>query len=281
MDDFLLRDVLPRHRLDALPETKNGDAVRDLEDVVEIVRHDHNAEPAVGEAANEVEHLPRLRDAQSRRRLVQDHDPGVPHDRLGDGDRLALAAREARHGLTDRAERRDREAVQGLPRRLLHPGLIEDDAVDPLAPEKHVRHDVEVVCEREVLVDDLDSERRGIPGPGDRHSLAFEVDLALVERVDPGDALDQRGLAGAVVPDEGHDLSGRDLEVDLVERLHRAELLRDVGAVQNRRGARRRPFRRRSRRVLSRFPRHCSSRPPRSRVGAPAGAPTPSLEPPG
>ena len=42
-------------------------------------------------------------------------------------------------------------------------------------------------------------------------------------RVDAGDALDERRLAGAVVADEGHDLAGRDVEVDLVERLHRAE----------------------------------------------------------
>ena len=58
--------------------------------------------------------------------------------------------------------------------------------------------------------------------------LALEEDLALVERVDADDALDERRLAGAVVADERHHLAGADLEVDPVERLHRAERLRDA-----------------------------------------------------
>jgi hypothetical protein len=43
-----------------------------------------------------------------------------------------------------------------------------------------------------------------------------------------GDALDERRLAGAVVADERHHLSRPHLEVDVVQRLHRAERLRDV-----------------------------------------------------
>ena len=35
--------------------------------------------------------------------------------------------------------------------------------VSLLATEEHVLHDVEVVAEREVLVDDLDAETGGIP----------------------------------------------------------------------------------------------------------------------
>ena len=35
-------------------------------------------------------------------------------------------------------------------------------------------------------------------------------------------------LPGPVVPDQGGDLPGRDIEVDPVERLHRAEVLPDA-----------------------------------------------------
>ena len=59
-------------------------------------------------------------------------------------------------------------------------------------------------------------------------------DLALVERVDAGDALDQRRLAGAVVADQGHHLAAADLEVDPVERLDGAERLRDAPALEER-----------------------------------------------
>ena len=208
---------------------------RDLEDVVEVVRQISDAEPSVGEPADEVEHLSRLRHAERGRRLVEDHDLRVPHDRLRDGHRLPLAAREARDRLANRAESRDGETVERLPGGLLHPGLVENDAVQPLASEEHVRDDVEVVRERQVLVDDLDPERRGVARPRDRHSLSLEVDLALVEGIDPGDPLDQGRLAGAVVADERHDLARPDFEVDLVERLHGAEALRDAGAVEDRR----------------------------------------------
>src|SRR5581483_10506005 len=57
-------------------------------------------------------------------------------------------------------------------------------------------------------------------------ALPVEVDLALVHRMDPGNALDQRRLAGAVVADERHHLSGSGFEVDVHECLYRPEGLR-------------------------------------------------------
>jgi hypothetical protein len=50
--------------------------------------------------------------------------------------------------------------------------------------------------------------------------------------VDAGDALDERRLAGAVVADESHDLPGADLEVDVRQRLHGAERLREVANLE-------------------------------------------------
>ncbi len=96
-----------------------------------------------------------------------------------------------------------------------------------LASEVHVLDDVEVVAEREVLVDDLDPEPSGVLRAVDGDGLAFEDDLALVVAVDACDALDQRRLAGAVVADERHHLSRASIEVDVGQRLHGAERLRD------------------------------------------------------
>ena len=103
-----------------------------------------------------------------------------------------------------------------------------------LAAEVHVLDDVEVVAEREILVDDLDPELRRVLRPVDVDRLAVEHDLAAVRRVDAGDALDQGRLAGAVVADEGHHLAGPDLEVDLRERLDGAEALRDPVELEQR-----------------------------------------------
>jgi hypothetical protein len=84
-----------------------------------------------------------------------------------------------------------------------------------LTAQVHVLHDVEVVAEREVLVDDLDAEVRGVLRAVDRDGLALEEDLPAVCGVCAGDALDQRLLAGAVVADERHDLAVTHFEVDL------------------------------------------------------------------
>jgi hypothetical protein len=107
-----------------------------------------------------------------------------------------------------------------------------------LASEVHVLDDVEVVAEGEILVDDLDPEAAGVLRSVDRDVLPVRVDIAPVHRVDAGDALDQRRLAGAVVAYEGHHLTGPHLEVDIVERCHGAEVLRDAPRLEHRcRGA--------------------------------------------
>src|SRR5581483_6952859 len=97
--------------------------------------------------------------------------------------------------------------------------------------------DVEVVAEREILVDDLDTEARRVLRAVHVHLPALEQHRAGIPRVDAGDALDERGLAGAVVADERHHLAGLDLEVDRVQRLHGAERLGDVAELEKWGGA--------------------------------------------
>src|SRR5690606_12185614 len=97
--------------------------------------------------------------------------------------------------------------------------------------------DVEVVEEREVLVDRLDAVVAGPGGAGDRHPLAVEEDLALVELVDAGDGLDERRLAGAVVAQQPEHLPAVDGEVDAGQRGDRAEALDGAAHLEDRHGA--------------------------------------------
>src|SRR4051812_18543675 len=76
------------------PEVEGGDAVGDLHDVVHVVRDQDDAQALVGEAADEGEHLTRLRDTEGRRRLVEKDHLAVPQHGFRDGDRLALPARQ-------------------------------------------------------------------------------------------------------------------------------------------------------------------------------------------
>ena len=106
-----------------------------------------------------------------------------------------------------------------------------------LTAEVEVRDDVEVVAQRQILVDGLDPEPVGVARVADRHLPALEAVAPAVGGLRAGDGLDQRGLAGAVVAHERDDLARVDLEVDVGERLDGAEALRDPDALEQRRRA--------------------------------------------
>ena len=55
-----------------------------------------------------------------------------------------------------------------------------------------------------------------------------DADFPLVGRVDAGQHLDQGRLAGAVVAEERHDLTREQVDIDVLERVHATEGLRDA-----------------------------------------------------
>ena len=189
-------------------------------------------EALLAEALDEVEHLPGLGDAERRGRLVEDHDAWSSTSRpwrprpTGAGRRTARRRSGAPSGCVVTESAAERLAARASP------SSISSRRVQRRRRSSRPRYmfwtTSRLSREREVLVDDLDPERGGVLRAVDRDRLALEEDLARVDRVDPGDALDERRLAGAVVADERHDLARRDVEVDLVERLDGAEALRDA-----------------------------------------------------
>jgi hypothetical protein len=89
---------------------------------------------------------------------------------------------------------------------------------------------------REVLIDRGDPGVERLARGAERHRCAVEEHLAAVRPVDAGQHLDQRGLAGAVVPEHTRDLAGADGRADPVEGDHRPEVLAHVAQLQQRRG---------------------------------------------
>src|SRR5690606_32218065 len=85
----------------------------------------------------------------------------------------------------------------------------------------------EPVDQVELLVDrgDPGLDRRG--GPGEPHRLAAEHDGARVGPMRPGQDLDERGLAGAVLAEEAVHLPRPHLEIHPVEGPDPGELLDD------------------------------------------------------
>ena len=139
-----------------------------------------------------------------------------------------------------RASTASPSCLQVLGRLAVHAPLVHQPerardrvAVDELAVQEEVLHHVERVHEREVLVDGLDPERARRLGRERAVILAVDQDRARVGTVHARQALDERGLAGAVVADEPEHLAAAELEVDAVERLHRAVRLRDPARLED------------------------------------------------
>jgi hypothetical protein len=210
---------------DHLAQVQHRDPIGHGEDVVQVVGDHEHREAVVTQVPDQLEHHRRLRHTERCGGFVHDDQLGVPHHRPGHGHRLPLAARKRADRLADGADRRHLQARQGLGGRPLHGVLVEQAVTDLLAAEEHVLDDVQVVGQREVLVDGLDPEFRGIVCVADADRAALPEDVSLVGLVCTRDALDQHRLARAVVTTERGDPSGGDVEVHFCQGLDRPEAL--------------------------------------------------------
>src|SRR6185312_549860 len=217
----------------------NDDAVGDGEHVRHHVGDEDDGRTLFLELADELEHLLLLGDAEIVGRLVHNHQLGLPVDGARDGDRLPLPAREALDRLGE-ARKDDVERLEPFAgfaqHRLVVHGLDQaaQIAVLELAAEEDVGGDVEVLRQRQVLVDGLDAGAARVERLRKAPLLSFEPDLAVVGRMHARDALDQRRLARAVVAQERHDLARSDLPAHVVDGGQAAEALGEVADREDR-----------------------------------------------
>ena len=109
-----------------------------------------------------------------------------------------------------------------------------EEALERLAAEEEVPRDAHQRDHAEILEHGGDAVFRRVARAPEAHRRAVDQDLALGRLVDAGEDLDQRRLAGAVVAEEAMDLAGIDLDVDVAERDHRAEMLGDAAELDGR-----------------------------------------------
>src|SRR5262249_8550549 len=64
------------------PQVQHGDPVRDLEDVVQVVRDHHHRKPVVPEPLDQVKHHPGLHHTEGAGGLVEQHHLAAPHHHL-------------------------------------------------------------------------------------------------------------------------------------------------------------------------------------------------------
>src|SRR5262249_1517789 len=109
---------------DRFPMREDHDAIRDLLDMAQVVTDDHDGQTAISRAFYRREHLFRLTQGQRGHRLVQDDELGTEVHRPGDGDRLALSARQLLHELVG-GPQLNPELSERLPRLGTRLGAIE------------------------------------------------------------------------------------------------------------------------------------------------------------
>ena len=139
---------------------------------------EEDAEPLVLQRPDEPADLPGLVNAERRGGLVHDQDAGVEVDGPGDRDRLALPAGQPADRLVQSGEPRI-DPVQHIARLPVHATVVHGaPGRAQLPPEKEIGDCVEVVGERERLVDGLDSKASGVAGAREPRAVSPDVDFA-------------------------------------------------------------------------------------------------------
>ena len=216
--------VLGGHIADVLPLAQHCHPVGDGHDLVELVGDNDHGLAVRLHVAQHVEEAVGLLGGEDGGGLIQDEDVGPAVEDLDDLHRLLLGYRH----VVDLLVRVHLEAVLGtdLPdasgdRLEIQPPLV-------FQPEGHVFGGGEHVHQLEVLVDHADAQVEGVLGGADGDGVSVHRDLALVREIDAREHVHQRGLAAAVLSQQGEDLPLADVQVHPVVGHNGAEGLGDA-----------------------------------------------------
>ena len=220
-DQFGFRDVAGRHRLDLVSVAQHRDAVGDLLDLADAMRHVDDADAGRFQLGDQIEQLCRLGVGERGGRLVEDQQAHLGEERLGDLDHLLMGARQLRDlvigpqieieladdGAGARAHRRPIEKAAG--------GQFTTE--EQILLDRQLRHQAEFL-EHRTDTDDARAVRREMD---DLSALILE--RAGIGRIGAGDDVDQRRLAGAVFAEQHVDLAAPEVEVDAIQARRRRE----------------------------------------------------------
>ncbi len=217
---------------------EDGIVVGDLEDLLELVADEEDRLALALQLADDRVKLLDLLVRQRRGRLVHNDDLRIHGEGARDGHQMLARNRqiaEPRVGIEI-----DLQLVENLARTPAHRFPVEEaETVDDRMAEEDVFGDGQIVEQHRLLVGAGDAEMERGLGIGDCDRLAIKADLALVGRIDTGENLDQRGLAGAVLADQRRDGARIELEIDLLQRLHAGKGFRDADRLEDGAGGRR------------------------------------------
>ena len=161
---------------------------------------------------------------QRRGGLVQQQHPGLARDCLGDLDLLAGGQREVAHHRVG-VHVLEAETGEVLDDGALAPAPVDLACHQRLVGQQHVLRDGHIVDQGHFLKCRLNAEHVGTGRASNGHIVAEHVNAAGILADQPGQDLDEGGLAGAVLADQRADLALRDGKRYVVEGDGRVEPL--------------------------------------------------------
>ncbi len=225
---------------DPAPAADHGDPVGEREDLVHPVRDVQDTGPGVADLPHDVEEAGHLAGRQYGGGLVEHQDPAAALPALqrgGDGHHRALDGGGRHQGpayVDAEAEPFDEGARPPLH---LRPADVAEGRAGEAMAEREVVDGAQLAHQPQLLVDETEPVVAGRRDLTEAEGLAVEFGHRTRLRVVvAGEDLDEGRLAGAVGPDQGVDLAGHDLEIDVLQRLGAAESLRQGGNPKHRPG---------------------------------------------
>ncbi len=214
---------------------EDGDGVGQVEDLLEPVGDVEDAHAAFAQTGDDpVEDLD-LVVGQRRRRLVHGDDARVVGERLDDLHHLLFGhgqMPDPRSG-GDALQAQVVEQFGGGP---LHGPVVHQPPGEDLPPQEHVLGDGPLREQVELLEHGGHTGAAGPRGVVEGDLRAVDLDPPAVGSVHPGQHLHQRGLARAVLTDQGVQLPGTQFQVDTVQDPYAQEGLVDAGHSEQGRG---------------------------------------------
>ena len=170
--------------------------------------------PCARQPPDDLEQPLRLAGGERGRRLVEDDEPRLPGQRLGDLDELALALRQP-HYWRDRRHL-EVDELQRLPRLVSQLAAI--DERQPVQPpremvEKDVFLDAEIREKAELLMDEGDAERERVARTRRRNLFSGELHSAAVLRQDAAQNVHRRRFSRAVLAYQSENGAAAEFEV--------------------------------------------------------------------
>jgi hypothetical protein len=212
---------------------QNISAIGEGQRLRDVLLDEHDGQPfLLVEAADDREDLGDDEGREAERGLVEHDEARLTHQAARDREHLLLAARQRSGRLSPPLGEAREERIGALELATRFAARALDDRAHlEVLEHAHVGEDLAA------LGDLADAELADAMALVAGDVLALEADRAARRALHASDCADQRGLAGAVGPDDRDDLALGDVERDAVERLRVAVEEVEIGDAEHQRAA--------------------------------------------